>query len=150
MTVERPLRLRVDLDAESVSVFRAACDEADEEPMANLVNRVAGRSGPGPHLNFNAFMDAVEADADKHNIKLTVERKKLLQADLAKRDEKAVEVISKIHKPGKAKPDPLRGLFEATVDGKPCVVEYEPDTELRDTRAGTVVRRGWYRSLHST
>jgi type I restriction enzyme M protein len=30
-------------------------------------------------------------------------------------------------------PDPLRGLFAATVDGKPVVVEYEPDPDLRDT-----------------
>ncbi|MEW6228531.1 MAG: hypothetical protein AB1700_10695, partial [Bacillota bacterium] len=30
-------------------------------------------------------------------------------------------------------PDPLRGLFEATIRGKSRVVEYEPDTELRDT-----------------
>jgi type I restriction enzyme M protein len=29
--------------------------------------------------------------------------------------------------------DPLRGLFEASIDGKPRVVEYEPDTDLRDT-----------------
>ncbi len=26
-------------------------------------------------------------------------------------------------------PNPLRGLFETTVDGKPAVVEYEPDSE---------------------
>ena len=34
---------------------------------------------------------------------------------------------------GGAKPDPLRSLFEVVVDGKPTVVEYEPDTDLRDT-----------------
>jgi type I restriction enzyme M protein len=39
-------------------------------------------------------------------------------------------VIRKIHKGGKA--DPLRGLFEATVKGRRCVVDYEPDTDLRD------------------
>jgi type I restriction enzyme M protein len=44
----------------------------------------------------------------------------------------APPVIKKIHKPGTA-PDPLRGLFEVTIDGKPRVVEYEPDTELRDS-----------------
>jgi type I restriction enzyme M protein len=26
----------------------------------------------------------------------------------------------------------LHGLYETKVDGKPCVVEYEPDSELRD------------------
>lgn len=46
-------------------------------------------------------------------------------------DETAPPVIKKIHRQGKA--DPLRGMFEATIDGKLCVVEYEPDSELRDT-----------------
>ncbi len=41
-------------------------------------------------------------------------------------------VIKRIHKRG-TEPDPLHGLFEDTVDGKPVVVEYEPNTELRDT-----------------
>ncbi len=48
------------------------------------------------------------------------------------RAEDAAPVIKKIHKPG-TPPDPLRGLFEATIRGKPRVVEYEPDTELRDS-----------------
>jgi type I restriction enzyme M protein len=27
----------------------------------------------------------------------------------------------------------LRGLFPATIEGKRCIVEYEPDSDLRDT-----------------
>jgi len=46
-------------------------------------------------------------------------------------DETAPPVIRKIHRQGNA--DPLRGTFEATIDGKPCIVEYEPDSDLRDT-----------------
>ncbi|MDN5940769.1 MAG: type I restriction-modification system subunit M [Nitrospira sp.] len=142
VTVERPLRLRVDLDTMSLSAFRVACDEDDEAPMANAVDRVAGILGPGPHLNFNLFMDAVEADAEKHSLKLTAARKKLLKDRLAKRDETAVEVISKIHKPVKTKPNPLCGLFEVKLDGKPCVVEYEPDSELRDTEQIPLLEEG--------
>jgi len=48
------------------------------------------------------------------------------------RGEDAPPVIKKIHKQG-TEADPLRGLFEAVIDGKPRVVEYEPDTDLRDT-----------------
>jgi type I restriction enzyme M protein len=48
------------------------------------------------------------------------------------RDEQAPPVIRKIHKKG-TKADPLRGLFATTIDGKPAVVEYEPDPDLRDT-----------------
>jgi len=52
--------------------------------------------------------------------------------ETAERADDAPPVIKKIHKPGTA-PDPLRGLFEAAIHSKPRVVEYEPDTELRDT-----------------
>lgn len=41
-------------------------------------------------------------------------------------------VIKKIHKKG-TPADPLRGLFATTIGGKPAVVEYEPDPDLRDT-----------------
>jgi len=52
--------------------------------------------------------------------------------EMTERAEDAPAVIKKIHKPGTA-PDPVRGLFEVTIHGKPHVVEYEPDTELRDS-----------------
>ena len=48
------------------------------------------------------------------------------------RSEDAPPVIKKIHKRGTGA-DPLRGLFAATINGRPAVVEYEPDTDLRDT-----------------
>ena len=52
--------------------------------------------------------------------------------DEGKRSETAPPVIRKIHK-GNAGPYPLRGLFPADIGGKPVVVEYEPDPDLRDT-----------------
>ncbi len=57
-------------------------------------------------------------------------------------DENAPPVIKKIHKPGKAEADPLRGLFEVAIAGKPCAVEYEPDTELRDTEQVPLLEEG--------
>ncbi len=50
----------------------------------------------------------------------------------AERADDAPPVIKKVHKRGTA-PDPLRGFFEMTIDGKPAVVEYEADSDLRDT-----------------
>lgn len=61
--------------------------------------------------------------------------------ETAERDDQAPPVIKKIHKKG-AKPDPLRGLFERTVRGKPSVVEYEPDTELRETEQIPLLEEG--------
>ena len=77
-TVDRPLRLAVDLSPEQRLRFRAACREAQEEPIANVVDRVAEALGAGPHLDFNRFMAAVETDISEHGVKLTAKRKKLL------------------------------------------------------------------------
>ncbi len=48
------------------------------------------------------------------------------------RDPEAAPVIRRAWKKG-VEADPLAGRFEATVDGAPAVVEYEPDPDLRDT-----------------
>ena len=111
ITVERPLRLQVELSAATRARFKTACVEANEEPLANLADRLADTLGPGPHPDFNAFMAEVEKDADRHGVKLTAKRQKLLQSALAERDEAAAPVIKKIHKPGKAEPNPLFGRF---------------------------------------
>lgn len=57
-------------------------------------------------------------------------------------DENGLPVIRRIHRPGKVAADPLRGLFPATIRGKPCVIEYEPDTDLRDTETVPLTERG--------
>ena len=142
VTVEQPLRLAVDLSPEQRARFRAACREAQEEPLANVVDRVAETLGAGPHLDFNRFMAAIETDISEHGVKLTAKRKKLLQTSLAARDETAEPVIKKIHKPGRIEPDPIRGLVESTVKGKRRVVEYESDTELRDTEQVPLLEEG--------
>jgi type I restriction enzyme M protein len=49
-----------------------------------------------------------------------------------KRDESAPAIIRKLMPTG-AQADPLRGLFDAVVDGQPRVVQYEPDSDLRDS-----------------
>ena len=141
VTVDRPLRLAVDLSPEQRLRFRAACREAQEEPIANVVDRVAEALGAGPHLDFNRFMAAVETDISEHGVKLTAKRSKLLQTSLATRAEAAEPVIKKIHKRG-VEPNPLIGLVEVTISGKRCVVEYEPGTELRDTEQVPLLEEG--------
>ena len=142
VTVERPLRLAVDLSPEPRGRFRTACREAQEEPIANVADRVAAMLGVGPHLDFNRFMAAVKTDISEHGDKLTAKRKKLLQTSLAARNETAEPVINKIHKAGRMEPDPIHGLVESTVKGKRRVVEHEPDPELRDTEQVPLLEEG--------
>jgi type I restriction enzyme M protein len=61
--------------------------------------------------------------------------------EAAERAEGAPPVIGKIHRKGVA-PDPVRGLFEVSIKGKPTVVEYEPDPELRDTEQVPLLEEG--------
>jgi type I restriction enzyme M protein len=62
--------------------------------------------------------------------------------ETSERDESAPPVIRKIHKQGKAEPDPLRGFLEAAIGGNRCVVEYEPDSDLRDTEQVPLLEEG--------
>jgi type I restriction enzyme M protein len=61
--------------------------------------------------------------------------------ETAERADDATSVIRKIHKKGTAA-DPLRGFFEVTIAGKPAVVEYEPDPDLRDTEQVPLLEDG--------
>ena len=142
VTVERPLRLTVDLSPDHRQRFRAACRDAKEEPLSNVIDRVAAVLGAGPHPDFNRFTEVVVADASAHGVKLTARRKKLLQTALASREEAAAPVIKKTHKPGAVGPDPIRGLIEAALDGQSTVVEYEPDADLRDTEQVPLLEDG--------
>jgi type I restriction enzyme M protein len=142
VTVERPLRLAVDLTPDAAASFRKVCTDAGEEQLAALIDTAAAHLGPGPHNDFNVFLSSFETLAGKAGVKLTAKKLKLLQNSLARKDEAAVPVIKKVHKPGKAEADSLHGRFEATVNGKLCVVEYEPDTELRDTEQVPLLENG--------
>ena len=57
-----------------------------------------------------------------------------------KYDESGIPVIRKIHKHGT--PDPLHGMFERETGGKKVIVEYEPDTNLRDTEQIPLLEEG--------
>ncbi len=142
VTVERPLRLRIDLTDDKLRHLRAICNEEKEGPLANLAERAAAAIGIGPHMDFNAFMDTLDPLADKAGVKMTAKREKLLRTALGTRDPEAAEVIKKIYKPGKSEADPMHGLFAATIDDKSVVVEYEPDTGLRDTENVPLLEAG--------
>ena len=58
-----------------------------------------------------------------------------------KRSETAPPVIKRVHRRA-SEPGSLRGLFSARVNGKPAVVEYEPDTDLRDTEQVPLMEEG--------
>ncbi len=88
--------------------------------------------GDGLFKDHNIFLRTVKGALTASDIKISAPDLKLIVAAVSWRDEAAAPVIKKVHKPGKAQPDPLHGLYEAEIEGKTSVAEYEPDSELRD------------------
>jgi type I restriction enzyme M protein len=92
--------------------------------------------------NHNIFRDRVDAALKKADIKLSAADLKIILRAVSWRVETASPVLAKIHKPGKVKADPLHGLYEAKIDGKPAIFEYEPDSDLRDTEQVPLLEPG--------
>lgn len=61
---------------------------------------VRGNYRAGPHMDFNAFSEVVEAAAENDGVKLMPKRWKRIQTALAVKDETAEPVIKKLYKPG--------------------------------------------------
>ncbi len=92
--------------------------------------------------DHNVFRDRVDEVLKKLGLKLSAADLKLILRAVSWRVETSPPVIAKVHKPSKVNADPLRGLYEAQVNGKPAVVEYEPDADLRDTEQVPLLEEG--------
>jgi type I restriction enzyme M protein len=82
--------------------------------------------------DHNVFLDKMSDALKAQGIKLAAAEQKLILNAVSWRKESAPPVIKKVYKPGKAKPDPLRGLCPNPEGDPKIVLEYEPDSELRD------------------
>lgn len=92
--------------------------------------------------DHNVFRGRVNATLMKEGIKLPAADLKQILKAVSWRVETAPPVIARVFKPGKVKADPLHGLFEVIADGKPAIVEYEPDSDLRDTEQVPLLEEG--------
>ena len=97
-----------------------------------------------PNAAFGYWKVAVErplrvAGSDPERVYKTSEIGKLRKE--GKRDTAAPPIIERVH-PATTVPDPLHGLSSTNIKGKPAVVEYEPDPELRDTEQVPLLEEG--------
>jgi len=92
--------------------------------------------------DHNEFRSEVQSALKLQGIKLGAADLKLLLRQVSWREESAPPVIAKVHKGAKVAADPLHGLFALELNVKPCVVEYEPDTDLRDSEQIPLLEEG--------
>ncbi len=110
--------------------------------LVDVATTLRGRLGDAVFEDHNLFRVCVDDALQTARIKLPASDLKAILKAVSWRAEAAPPVIAKVHKPGKITADPLRGLFEVSVNGKPAVVEYEPDPDLRDTEQVPLLEDG--------
>jgi len=116
---------------------------ADDARFVATANALRQELGGGVFEDYNLFRDRVDEALKKLALKLSASDLKTILRAVSWRVETAPPVVAKTHKPGKAKPDPLRGLYSLSASGgegrgevakgREVIVEYEPDPDLRDT-----------------
>jgi type I restriction enzyme M protein len=128
--------------------------------LAAAAEKLATALGRDLFTDHNIFREQVDAACEKLGLKLTAADLKTILRAVSWCDESAPPVIAKIHKPGKATPDPLHGLYPADFAVGPdlasgrsdsgvrsglragTVLEYEPDPDLRDTEQIPLLEAG--------
>ena len=124
--------------------------ELSPENIRQIVGRLHGlrwdteESKIFPNEAFGYWKVTVErplrlADTDPERVYKAAEIKKLKAEN--EKDGTAAPIIKKIL-PASAEANPLEGRFAVTLKGKPAVIEYEPDTDLRDTEQVPLLHPG--------
>ncbi|HAT2009957.1 TPA: SAM-dependent DNA methyltransferase [Legionella pneumophila] len=142
ITVERPLRLSIQLTEKALNKFKQKCLDVKEIDLFAIIEVLAKRLGEGPHKNYNDFINELKSEAKTMSVKLSAKSIKLLRDTLTFVDDEAEPVIKKINPLSSIHPDPLNGFFETNINGKPVVVEYETDTNLRDSEQVPLLEEG--------
>jgi type I restriction enzyme M protein len=110
--------------------------------LAKVAEKLHAELGAGLFEDHNVFRDRVDQALGRLNRKLSAGELKLLLRTVSWRVEPATPVIAKVHTRGKVPADPLHGRYQVVVGGKHSVVEYEPDSDLRDTEQVPLLEPG--------
>lgn len=115
----------------------------EQSDIMQAAQQLAEKIGCGEFLDFNHFEDVVDDTLKALGLKLAAPARKQILNAVSWRDERAEKVIKKVHKLNAAKLNDLLNQLGTTRDklgdygymATPTgeYIEYEPDSELRDT-----------------
>jgi type I restriction enzyme M protein len=110
--------------------------------LVEIADKLRAELGDGLFEDHNVFRDRVDETLSRLDLKLSATELKLMLRAVSWRVESAPPVVARIYKPGKVEADPLHGRNEQMVGSKRAVVEYEPDSDLRDTEEVPLLEPG--------
>lgn len=115
----------------------------DQRDIMKAAQRLAEQIGASEFFDFNLFEGMIDNAIKALGLKLAAPARKQILNAISWRDERAEKIIKKVHKFNAAKLKELLGELGTTQDNlanygywpndKGEYVEYEPDSELRDT-----------------
>jgi type I restriction enzyme M protein len=115
----------------------------EQRDLMQAAQQLAGKIGSEEYLDFNRFESIVDDALKVLKLKLAAPQRKQILNAVSWRDERAEKVIKRVHKLNTAKLDELLAQLGTTRDklgdfgyvATPAgeYIEYEPDSELRDT-----------------
>lgn len=126
ITVERPLRLKVELREENLEGLKENLKKNDKY-IYDLVLKMKEEEKIESYLDYNEYITKLERLAKSNDEKFLARHKKAIRYHLTIVDENAKKVIKTSKKKGEE--DPIYGVFK---EGN-LYIEYEQDTDLRDT-----------------
>ena len=127
ITVERPLKIKVEINNEKLENFKQVAEETKDKTAYSLVYELYNESGKDIFYDYNEFEELLMDIAKGKGEKLPSKRIKLIREFFGTRDEEAERIVKKVLK--REKEDAIQGKFK--FDNR--VVEFEVDTDLRDT-----------------
>jgi type I restriction enzyme M protein len=110
--------------------------------LVEVATKLRTELGETLYEDYNIFRERVSVTLKDAAIKLSATDLKILLRAVSWRVETAPPVIAKVHKPGKVAVEPIHGFYEVELNGKQAVVEYEPDSDLRDTEQVPLLEEG--------
>jgi type I restriction enzyme M protein len=110
--------------------------------LVEVATKLRSELGETLFEDYNIFVDRVDAVLKQQEIKLAAADLKQILKAVSWRVEAAPPVIAKVHRPGKATVDPLHGRYASPVGDKKLVLEYEPDSDLRDSEQIPLLEEG--------
>ncbi|MFP4040815.1 MAG: N-6 DNA methylase [Desulfosudaceae bacterium] len=113
-----------------------------DKKLYDAAQALRAELGEDVFTDHNIFRDAVADALKKRGIKLSPGEQKIVLNAVSWRVEDAPPVIKKVYKAGKVEVDPLHGLYANPVGDPGLVLEYEPDSELRDSEQVPLLEEG--------
>jgi type I restriction enzyme M protein len=108
--------------------------------LIDAASKLRGVLGDELFTDHNSFRVRVDDAFETLAVRLTAPEKKLILRAASWRVEGAPRVIAKVHKKGAV--NALHGVYQIEIKGESGLVEYEADTELRDTEQVPLLEEG--------